>query len=55
MNINIYIDNDGKVIISDLPVDLAKIVLDLRGERLDYTCDAITGFSVDELINKKNL
>lgn len=52
MNITIYIDKNGKVIISDFPEDLIPLVMELKGKSSTHYCDAISGFSLNDLINK---
>lgn len=56
MNITVYIDKNGKVTITDLPIEMLPMVNELSNKHSEYQCNGIAGFSgysTDDII--KNL
>ena len=49
MNITIYIDADGKVVITDLPTELLPMVHQLNDHHTEYQCNGITGYAIDDI------
>ena len=49
MEISIYIDSDGKVIITDLPMEMLPMVKELGKTHSQYICKGIAGYSIDEV------
>jgi len=50
MNITIYIDEDGKVTITDLPMEMLPMVNQLSNNHAKFQCKGgIAGYSIEEV------
>ena len=54
MNITIYIDADGKVTVTDLPMEMLPMVKELGKNHSQYICKGIAGYAIDEVYKYLN-